>query len=72
MDDQDRLEGAASTIGDASREVQGAANRTAGKAQDICGQAVDEVKQFASTKPFAALLSAMGIGMAVGFFLHRR
>ena len=84
MIDENPLEGTARTIGgkvqgavgdrtgDASTEVQGSIREAANKVQTMYGQAVDEVKRFAATKPVAALLSATGIAVAMGFLLRRR
>ena len=47
-------------------------NRAAGSAQDAYGQAVDEVRSFASDQPVVALLSAMTLGIVIGFLLGRR
>ena len=59
--------------GDAATQARGQMNRAAGSAQNAYGQAVDEVRSFASEQPIAALLSAVGLGVIVGYtFLGRR
>jgi ElaB/YqjD/DUF883 family membrane-anchored ribosome-binding protein len=47
-------------------------NRATGSAQNAYGQAVDEVKNFASDQPVVALLSAMALGVVIGLLLGRR
>ena len=58
--------------GDSSTQARGKANQAAGQAQDMYGQAVDGLKTFASDQPLVALLSAMGVGVVLGFLLGRR
>ncbi len=84
MVDENRLEGTTRNIGgkvkdavggltgDAYTEARGKADQAIGKTQDMYGQFIDEMKDFASAKPVAALLSAMGVGVVLGFFLRRR
>jgi uncharacterized protein YjbJ (UPF0337 family) len=83
MVDENRVEGTARNIGgkiqdavgtvtgDAATQARGQINRAAGSAQNAYGQAVDEVKSFASDQPVAALLSAMALGVVIGFLLGR-
>ena len=47
-------------------------NWAAGSAQNAYGQAVDEARNFASDQPVVALLSAMTLGILIGFLLGRR
>ena len=80
----DRIEGAARDVGgkiqdaagglmgDAATQLRGKANQAAGKAQQAYGEAVDGVKGFAHEQPLAAILTAMGVGVALGFALGRR
>jgi len=80
----DQIEGAARDVGgkiqdaagglmgDAATQLRGKANQAAGKAQQAYGEAVDGVKGFTHEQPLGALLTAMGIGVAVGFALARR
>ncbi len=80
----DRLEGtvrdfsgkvqdaAGGLMGDTATQLRGKADQVAGKAQDAYGQAVDGVREFAQDQPIGAVLAAMGIGVALGFFLGRR
>jgi len=59
-------------MGDAATQLRGKANQAAGKAQQAYGEAVDEVKSFTHAQPLGALLTAMGVGVALGFALARR
>ena len=79
MVNENRVEGAARNIGgkiqdavgavtgDAETQARGQMNRAAGSAQNAYGQAVDEVKSFATDQPVVALLSAMALGVVIGF-----
>ena len=58
--------------GDSSTQARGKANQAAGQAQDMYGQAVDGLKTFASDQPLVTLLSAIGVGVVLGFLLGRR
>ena len=85
MVDENRVEGTARNIGgkiqdavgavtgDAATQARGQINRAAGSTQNAYGQAVDEVKSFASDQPVAAVLSAsaMALGVVIGFLLGR-
>ena len=83
MVDENRIEGTARNIGgkiqdavgavtgDKETQARGQMNRAAGSAQDTYGQAVDEVRSFASDQPVVALLSAMAVGVVIGFLLGR-
>jgi uncharacterized protein YjbJ (UPF0337 family) len=83
MVDENRIEGTARNIGgkiqdavgavtgDKETQARGQMNRVAGSAQDAYGQAVDEVRSFASDQPVIALLSAMAVGVVIGFLLGR-
>ena len=83
MVDENRIEGTARNIGgkiqdavgavtgDKETQARGQMNRVAGSAQDAYGQAVDEVRRFASDQPVVALLSAMAVGVVIGFLLGR-
>jgi ElaB/YqjD/DUF883 family membrane-anchored ribosome-binding protein len=57
--------------GDKDTQARGQMNRAAGSAQDAYGQAVDELRSFASDQPIVALLSAMAVGVVIGFLLGR-
>jgi uncharacterized protein YjbJ (UPF0337 family) len=84
MVDENRAEGAArniggkvqdavgAVIGDTATQARGQMNRAAGSAQDAYGQAVDGVRSFASDQPIVALLSAITLGMVLGFLMARR
>jgi uncharacterized protein YjbJ (UPF0337 family) len=83
MVDENRIEGTARNVGgkiqdavgavtgDKETQARGQMNRVAGSAQDAYGQAVDEVRSFASDQPVVALLSAMAVGVVIGFLLGR-
>jgi len=83
MVDENRIEGTACNIGgkiedavgavtgDKATQARGQMNRAAGGAQDAYGPAVDEVRSFASDQPVVALLSAMAVGVVIGFLLGR-
>ena len=66
---QDAVEG---VMGDATTQLRGKANQAAGTAQELYGQAADEVKSYTANQPVGALLMAIGVGMTLGFFLGRR
>ena len=84
MVDENRAEGAArniggkvqdavgAVIGDTATQARGQMNRVAGSAQNAYGQAVDEARNFASDQPIVALLSAITLGMVLGFLMARR
>jgi uncharacterized protein YjbJ (UPF0337 family) len=83
MVDENRIEGTVPNIGgkiedavgavtgDAATQARGQINRAAGRAQNAYGQAVDGARDFASVQPIVALLSALGIGVIIGFLLGR-
>ena len=50
----------------------GKVNQAAGQAQELYGDTVDSVRDFASEQPVVALLSAMAVGVVLGFVLGRR
>ena len=59
-------------VGDATTQLRGRANQAAGAAQELYGQASDEVKSLTADQPIGALLTAMGVGVTLGYFLGRR
>ncbi len=81
--DENRIEGAARNVGgklqdavggltgDAATQARGKANQAAGQAQNAYGAAIDALKEFATETPVAALLSALGVGIVVGWMLRR-
>lgn len=83
MVDQNRTEGVARDIGgklqdavgamtgDTSTQARGKANQAAGQAQNMYGQVLDDVREFASDRPLRAMLAAIGVGTILGFFLGR-
>jgi uncharacterized protein YjbJ (UPF0337 family) len=82
--DADRIEGAARNagdnaqdaagglLGDATTQVRGKINETAGKAREVYGQAKGQVETLTTEQPIAALFAALGVGLLVGFLLARR
>jgi uncharacterized protein YjbJ (UPF0337 family) len=81
--DENRFEGAAREVGgkiedavggltgDAQTQARGKANQAAGRTQNAYGQAVDGLKNFATSDPIAAMLSALGVGIVIGWMLRR-
>jgi uncharacterized protein YjbJ (UPF0337 family) len=81
--DENRFEGAARNFGgkvqdavggltgDAETQARGKVNQAAGQAQQMYGAAVDDLKEFTVAQPMTALLTAMGIGVVLGFILGR-
>ena len=81
--DENRIEGTAKDVGgkvqdavggltgDSSTQARGKANQAAGQAQDVYGQMVDEMTGFAKDQPVAALLSAAGVGIVLGYLLSK-
>ncbi len=59
-------------VDDTTTQLRGKANQAAGAAQELYGQAADEVKSYTADQPIGALLMAMGVGVTLGFFLGRR
>jgi uncharacterized protein YjbJ (UPF0337 family) len=84
MVDQNRVEGFARDVGgkvqdavgglmgDSSTQARGKANQAVGTAQNLYGQAVDQVRDFATGQPIGALLVAIGVGVMLGLLLCRR
>jgi len=80
MLDKDSVEGFArdvggkvqDAVGDAATQLRGKANQAAGTAQELYGQASDEVKSYTADQPIGALLMAMGVGVTIGYLLGRR
>jgi len=82
--DENRVEGATRDIGgkvqdavggltgDAATQLRGKANQAAGQAQNLYGQAIDGVSGFAREEPLTALLTALGVGVLLGFVIARR
>jgi uncharacterized protein YjbJ (UPF0337 family) len=81
--DENRIEGAARDLGgkvqdavggltgDAATQARGKVNQAAGKVQNAYGQAVDEVKSYATETPIAAMLTALCVGIVLGWMLKR-
>ncbi len=81
--DENRIEGTAKDVGgkvqdavggltgDSSTQARGKANQAAGQAQDAYGQMLDEVTGFAKDQPVAALLSAAGVGLVLGYLISK-
>jgi len=58
--------------GDTATQVRGKINQAAGQAQQAYGDALDEVSGFTKDQPMVALVTAMGVGVILGFFMGRR
>jgi uncharacterized protein YjbJ (UPF0337 family) len=56
-----------SLTGDAKTQERGKANQAAGQAQNTYGQAIDRVRDFATEAPVSAMLSALGVGLVLGW-----
>ena len=81
--DENRIEGTAKDFGgkvqdavggltgDSATQAKGKANQASGQAQDMYGQMVDEMTGFAKDQPVAALLSAAGVGIVLGYLLSK-
>jgi uncharacterized protein YjbJ (UPF0337 family) len=81
--DENRFEGAARDVGgkiqdavggltgDAKTQGRGKVNQAVGDAQNTYGQALDGVRDFATEAPVAAMLSALGVGLVLGWMLRR-
>ena len=81
--DENRIEGTAKDVGgkvqdavggltgDGATQARGKANQASGQAQDMYGQMVDEMTGFAKDQPVAALLSAAGVGIVLGYLLSK-
>jgi uncharacterized protein YjbJ (UPF0337 family) len=81
--DENRFEGAARNIGgkiqdaaggltgDAATQARGKVNQAAGQAQQIYGETIDDLKNFTAAQPMTALLTAMGVGVVLGYILGR-
>jgi uncharacterized protein YjbJ (UPF0337 family) len=79
MGDENRAEGTGRNLGgkiqdavgavtgDGATQARGQLSRAAGSAQNAYGQAVDEVRNFTSDQPIVAILSAMTLGVVIGF-----
>jgi uncharacterized protein YjbJ (UPF0337 family) len=58
--------------GDTATQVRGKINQAAGQAQQVYGDALDEVTDFTKEQPLVALVTAMGMGVILGFIMGRR
>jgi uncharacterized protein YjbJ (UPF0337 family) len=82
--DENRVEGVVRDIGgklqdaaggltgDTATQVRGKFNQAAGQAQQAYGDTLDEVTEFTKDQPLVALVTAMGVGVILGFFMGRR
>jgi uncharacterized protein YjbJ (UPF0337 family) len=82
--DENRVEGVVRDIGgkiqdaaggltgDTATQVRGKINQAAGQAQQAYGDTIDEVTEFTKDQPLVALVTAMGVGVILGFFMGRR
>jgi uncharacterized protein YjbJ (UPF0337 family) len=58
--------------GDAETQVRGKVNQAAGQAQEAYGRVLDDLRDFAVEEPITALVSALGVGVVLGYLLGRR
>jgi uncharacterized protein YjbJ (UPF0337 family) len=58
--------------GDTAMQARGKYNQAAGKAQDMYGEAVEEMRHFATDQPIAAILLSVGFGFLLGVLVTRR
>jgi uncharacterized protein YjbJ (UPF0337 family) len=65
-------EATGSLVGDSKTEAGGQARQPAGDTQDSLDHVMQEIREFTTEQPFAALLTAGGIGLVLGMFLARR
>jgi uncharacterized protein YjbJ (UPF0337 family) len=82
--DENRVEGVVRDIGgkiqdaaggltgNTATQVRGKINQAAGQAQQAYGDTIDEVTEFTKDQPLVALVTAMGVGVILGFFMGRR
>lgn len=66
---QDALGGAA---GDAATQIQGKARQAAGKVQKSYGEAVDGLRDAATSNPITTLAVVAGVGFFLGVMWSRR
>jgi uncharacterized protein YjbJ (UPF0337 family) len=57
---------------DTHMQAEGKARQLAGRTQEKCGEAVDNVVEFANNRPFSTLAIATAIGFVVGAIWARR
>jgi uncharacterized protein YjbJ (UPF0337 family) len=81
--DENRFEGAARDVGgkiqdavggltgDAKTQGRGKVNQAAGQSQNSYGHAIDGVRDFATEAPIPAMLSALVVGLVLGWMLRR-
>jgi uncharacterized protein YjbJ (UPF0337 family) len=58
--------------GDAATQLEGKARELAGRTQQSYGDALNMVRDFASTNPIATVAVAIGAGLLLGALLSRR
>jgi hypothetical protein len=56
---------------DPKKQGRKTANQVAGRAQNSYGKAIDGMKDFAIEAPITAMLSALGVGLVLGWALRR-
>ncbi len=59
-------------MGDTKTQASGKMREAAGQAQGMYGDAMEEVKSYASENPMNALLGALGFGVILGIIIARR
>jgi uncharacterized protein YjbJ (UPF0337 family) len=81
--DENRFEGAAREVGgkiedavggltgDAKTQGRGKASQGTGQVQDNYGHVIEGMKDFATEAPVTAMLSALGLGLVLGWMLRR-
>ena len=82
--DENRVEGVVRDIGgkvqdaaggltgNTATQVRGKINQAAGQAQQAYDDTIDEVTEFTKDQPLVALVTAMGVGVILGFIMGRR
>lgn len=58
--------------GDASTQLEGGAREALGKAQQVYGEALDQVRASAVKNPLGTIAIAAGVGLVVGLLCSRR
>ena len=59
-------------VGDSKTQSSGKLRQAAGQAQSMYGDALEDVKSYASENPMNALLGALGLGVILGIVIARR
>lgn len=59
-------------VGDTGTQLEGKARQLAGQAQQSYGEALDQIRDVASSNPVAAVAVAAAVGFLVGTLMSRR